>query len=609
MSTPVDNSLTGLKASTAQIMAIISSARQIPLGNSHFSLTTQVSSLVAQVIKDYGSGPLPSIMLLCFKELLHVRGMTPQVWPNWHNIRYDNPCLLMHVWRPKLLAWEALGDHTFDLPVAAPPSTGPIPVDLPSPPICAGNVASPSTSTTTKFWDKGKGKAIDADLEPELEGSWKRKSPMISGLSSQSPKSAMKTCKHVKSSHWVMSKPLVDLEDEEDMGIQPLSGGVPDVVIPRLSNSPRSPQVPTKKPFGPTTVIASSHLAVIEPSQPTPKSPVEAPPVINGGDILIPGPNNPCQACTKLNWDCATWLDKRTGNPCMLCICCTTKKIKCIPATMGTLPKHVLGSSTTQNTRSRTPSKAPSKAPPASQSKAQTCSQSCGKSGTPGVVAVTTPKTQTCGHSKTITAVKAPAPAPAHKSPEFSPPSSSSAVPAPAPGPAVPAAALDLPMLDLHAIAIVIQDGTAHIAILEAHVAEQDGKIDTLQCLHEGLRCKIVDWHPAFPLPKPPANATSLLLDQSVPPSMSPSTSALPPLIDLLIGEMTPTPPKFEDASAIEGLLFEYNQVVQPELPDMSSENVDPGDPGNLVPEYDSSNDMDVEVKVEASSEEVDMAT
>ncbi|KAG1819015.1 uncharacterized protein BJ212DRAFT_1479144 [Suillus subaureus] len=90
--------------------------------------------------------------------------------------------------------------------------------------------------------------------------------------------------------------------------------------------------------------------------------------------------------------------------------------------------------------------------------------------------------------------------------------------------------------------------------------SEQDGKIDTLQCLHEGLRREIVDRHPAFPLPEPPANVTSLLLDQSVPPSMSPSASALPPLIDLSIGEMTTTPLKSEDASAIEGLLFEYNQ-------------------------------------------------
>ncbi|KAG2141234.1 hypothetical protein DEU56DRAFT_911338 [Suillus clintonianus] len=109
----------------------------------------------------------------------------------------------------------------------------------------------------------------------------------------------------------------------------------------------------------------------------------------------------------------------------------------------------------------------------------------------------------------------------------------------------------------------------------------------------------------------PRANATSLLLDQSVPPTISPPESALPPLIDLLMAGMAPTTatPTFPDASAIEGLLFEYNQVVHPEDPDVSGKIVDPGDPGNLVPEYDSSDDMDVEVdvKVEASSEEVDM--
>jgi hypothetical protein len=64
-------------------------------------------------------------------------------------------------------------------------------------------------------------------------------------------------------------------------------------------------------------------------------------------------------------------------------------------------------------------------------------------------------------------------------------------------------------------------------------VKEQDGKIDTLQHLHEGLRCQIVNRHPAFPLPDLPADGTTLFLDQSVPPSMSPPESALPDLIDL----------------------------------------------------------------------------
>ena len=168
-------------------------------------------------------------------------------------------------------------------------------------------------------------------------------------------------------------------------------------------------------------------------------------------------------------------------------------------------------------------------------------------------------------------------------------------------------------MPDLHAMAIAIRDGAARIALLEARVAEQDGRFDTLQRLHESLRREIVDRHPSFPLPDPPANATTMLLDQSLSVSMSPPESALPPLIDLSMAGMAPTPPTPEDASAIEGLVFEDN-IVHPEDPHTSGEHVDPGNPGNLVPEYDSADDMDVEVKVEEvkvepSSEETAMAT
>ncbi|KAG1818580.1 uncharacterized protein BJ212DRAFT_1479586 [Suillus subaureus] len=528
MSTPVDNSLTGLKASTAQIMAIISGAQQIPLGNSHFSLTTQ-----AQVIKDYGSGPLPGIVLLCSKELLCIQGMTPQVWPNWHNIGYNDPCLLTHVWCPKFIAWEALGDHTFDLPVAAPPSTGPIPVDLPSPPICTGNVTSPSTSTTTEFWDKGKGKAVDADLEPKVEGSWKRKSPMILGLSSQPPKSAMKTHKHAKSSCWVMSKPLVDLEDKEDMGIQPLLGGVPEVILPWLSNLPRSPWVLTKKPFGPTTVIASSHPAVIEPSQLTPKSPVEAPPVIDGGDILIPGPVkqlmpglHQAKVALRNSVGQEDWESMYVMRP------LHNKEDQVHPSNYGYPtemcswvlyhPEHKV-QDTLQGSLQSSP-----------------------------YLPIQGPDSQSVS-CKTITAVKAPTPAPAP-------------VPAPAPGPAVPAAALDLPMPDLHAMAIVIQDGTAYITILEAHVAEQDGKIDTLQCLHEGLRHKSSTGTPhSHFLNLQPMQHPCCLINPSPQPCHHPHLHSPLSLISQF-GEMMPAPPKFEDASATEGLLFEYNWVVQPEL-------------------------------------------
>ncbi|KAG1802803.1 uncharacterized protein HD556DRAFT_1304069 [Suillus plorans] len=164
MSTPVDTSLTGLKAITAQIMAIVTGARQLPPGSSHYSLTSQVSELVSRTVREYGNGPyIPGLVLLCSKELLRVRGMTPQVWPNWHSIGYDDPRLLKHAWYSKIVAWEALGDHTFDLPVAPGPSVGSIPVDLPSPPIVAGNVAGSSSKATSESREKGKGKAVVAN--------------------------------------------------------------------------------------------------------------------------------------------------------------------------------------------------------------------------------------------------------------------------------------------------------------------------------------------------------------------------------------------------------------------------------------------------------------
>ncbi|KAG1803283.1 uncharacterized protein BJ212DRAFT_1487073 [Suillus subaureus] len=410
---------------------------------------------------------------------------------------------------------------------------------------------------------------------------------MILGLFFQPPKSAMKTRKRAKSSHWVTSKPLVDSEDEEDVGIQPFLGGVLDDILPRLSNSSRSPQVLTKKPFCPATVIASSHPAVIEPSQPTPKSPVEAPPVINGGDILIPGQVSLHQAKVALHNSVGQedWESVYVMRP------LHNKEGQVHPSDYGYPakmcswvlyhPEHKIQDAL-QGSLQSSPY-LPIQGLDLQSVLWQVWNSRCHGYDNPQDLDMWLQQDHHCCQGTRTSLLSLSS--------------------------AVPAAALNLPMPDLHAMAIVIWDGTAHIAILEAHVAEQDGKIDTLQCLHEGLRHKIINQHPTFPLPEPLANATSLLLDQSVPMSMSPSTSALPPLIDLSIGEMMPTPSKFEDASAIEGLLFEYNQVVQPEVPDMSGKIVDPGDPGNLVPEYDSSNDMDVEVKVEASSEEVDMAT
>ncbi|KAG1783674.1 hypothetical protein EV702DRAFT_1190698 [Suillus placidus] len=513
--------------------------------------------------------------------------MTPRVWPNWHSIGHDDPRVSKHTWRNKVRTWEALGDNSCDLHVLPNPSTGPLTVDLPSPPILPSApvlpsppfVAGLSSQTTSEFQDKGKGKEVAADLEPEVEGSRKRKSPMISRNSSQPLKSAMKGRKRVKSTRPVKSKPIVESEDDEETIVQPISRGVPVVVLPQLSTIiARQPQSPHSLP-----ATSGSRPDVAEPDD---ESSIldGGPPAIPTFDVSIPGPNNPCHFCIKEEWPCATRLDKRTGQPCLSCIRCSTKKIKCVPA----------------SARSKTPATAPSNAPSASQSRAQTRSQSRGASRTPAIPAATTPKVQSRGRSKTITAKKAPAPEPAP-------------VPAPAPVPsssyAVPRAALNVPIPDLHSMTIAIRDAAACIVVLEACVREQDGKIDTLQCLHESLRRKVVDRHPSFPLPDSPGNAT-LLLDQSVDTlSMSPLPSALPNLINLDMGVMEPTSLKVEDESAMVGLVFEPSEV-QPEAPQSSSKNVVPDDLVNLLPEYNSvDEEMDVEVKDEPSGEEVEMVT
>ncbi|KAG1746995.1 hypothetical protein EDD22DRAFT_958288 [Suillus occidentalis] len=122
--------------------------------------------------------------------------------------------------------------------------------------------------------------------------------------------------------------------------------------------------------------------------------------------------------------------------------------------------------------------------PNMSELRVWTHSQSHSISHTPAIPAVTTPKVQSYGCSKTITSRKTPTSAPASAPASVS--SSSFAV---------PYAALDVPMPDLYFIAIAIRDGAAHITILEAHVQEQDGKIDTLQCLHKSLWRQVVNPH------------------------------------------------------------------------------------------------------------------
>ncbi|KAG1720227.1 uncharacterized protein EDB91DRAFT_1088905 [Suillus paluster] len=601
MSTPAETSFAELKAITRQIVDIVWAAQLLPPGNSHLALRAQVTELVAKAVRDHADAPcIPGIVLSCSKELLHIRQMSPQVWPDWHSISHDNPRLQRHSWREKVFAWEALGDRTFDLPLKAPKSLDTVAIDLPSPPVVTGSIAGPSSGTIAesqeKRQDKGKGKALDADLEPEADRRRKRKSPLISGVSSQPPKSAMKSCKRAKSARIVKSSEFVESKDEDED--KPAAQGGPVILLDRVTSV--SPRVPKKAPFGPAKVIAGRRPEVIEHTDSmsnTPVvTPVVAPTVINTDDILIPGPNNPCWACSNTEWPCTTRFDKRNRNGLLSCVYCNTKKLKCFSVTLGSPPKRLRDKSTTWKSRSWTPSKGPS----TSQPMAWTCSQSrgaagttsAGAAGTASTSAVTAPMTRS--RSKTITAVKAPAPPPT-PSPAPAPIASSSAH--------MPCVALDVPMLDLHSMAMTIRDSAGRIKALEECVAEQGRLIDTLTQLHESLQCKTMEHHPSFPLPTTLAIAPSLLLDQSVAGTTLPSESALPPLIDLSMAVMEPTPTKIEDPSAIEGLLFEPSQVqLAPDpspTPPTAGDIVVPDDPRNLFLEYDSPDDMDVEVKVE----------
>ncbi|KAG1763759.1 hypothetical protein EDD22DRAFT_952097 [Suillus occidentalis] len=92
---------------------------------------------------------------------------------------------------------------------------------------------------------------------------------MISGHSSQPPKSAMKSHKRAKSTRLVKLAPVVESEDEEDTIVQLISRGVPEVVLPQLSTIvvrtpqlPCSPGSPKKQNFGPASKTAGSHPEV-----------------------------------------------------------------------------------------------------------------------------------------------------------------------------------------------------------------------------------------------------------------------------------------------------------------------------------------------------------
>ncbi|KAG2091176.1 uncharacterized protein F5147DRAFT_780056 [Suillus discolor] len=176
MSTPAQSSLADLKASTAQLVGIIASARHIPAGSVdvHLALMKQVTTLLADIIRAHEKGEyIPGIVVSCSKELMRVHSMTPRALPNWHSISHDDPQVARHAWRKQVCAWEALGDNSCTLPVVPNVSTGQLTVNLPStpvpspapvpssasvipsPPVVASNVAGPSSKTYPKFRWRG----------------------------------------------------------------------------------------------------------------------------------------------------------------------------------------------------------------------------------------------------------------------------------------------------------------------------------------------------------------------------------------------------------------------------------------------------------------------
>ncbi|KAG1802802.1 uncharacterized protein HD556DRAFT_1304068 [Suillus plorans] len=416
---------------------------------------------------------------------------------------------------------------------------------------------------------------------------------MILALPSQLPKSAMKTRKQAKTTRLAKSKEFVESKDDDDSLTQPVSGGVPMVILPQLSacvartsGSPRSPRAPKKKPFGPAMAISGKLPEVIRPPQPTPATLAVAPPVIDTSDILIPGPMK--QPLPGLPQDGMA-----------------------LRNSVGQEDRQPLESGTTAEMLSRGPGpkllpKLPPKLRPphnpqaklvvnlvalpalpvkllfdpkgfldqAQGSEERKYHEKLLKTLTPtaqpemnlytGLSAVKTPKVQTRGRSKTVTAIKAPTPAPARVAPLTS---------------GVSRSALDVPMPDLHAMAMAIQDGAARVTILEARVAEQDGMELTPLKLEDPSAIEGLMFEPGQLEPEgPQMSGEGVMFEPS---------------------QVEPEGPQMSG----EGVMFEPSQV-EPDGPQMSGDIVDPDDPGNLVPEYNSVDEMDIEVKGEGSGEE-----
>ncbi|KAG1732820.1 hypothetical protein EDB19DRAFT_1911836 [Suillus lakei] len=471
-------------------------------------------------------------------------------------------------------------------------------------PVISNDVPSPSNSQAKdvelRRREKGKGKELVTDMEMDELMSRKRKSLLISGTSSQPTQSAMKSHKRVRLTWTVKSKEILTSEDDEDEGSDKVvSAALPMVVLLPFSispqsapsGSPRSPWSPKKAPYGSATTHRGRHADVTEQPEPTLviqlETQMDTPLVIDSGALLILGPNNLCRNCLKAELLCTTRFQKSTHAGLMLCVLCTTKKVKCILARMGTPPTQTRGQSATHQTRSRTPSRAPSAGPPKATA-------SSSQPEAPSAINLENP-----WQLLPATSTKPSVPLPTVDG------SSSSAL---------PRQTLNIPIPNLHSMSITIFDSVKHIKALEAHVNDQQGMIDTLQRLNESLQRQMVDRHPSFPLPDLLSNAGSFLLDQAITEPQSSSQLVPLPLINLSTSGIKPMPLPFNESPPINGLIFEPSPAPIPLDPLFEPSPAPlPLDPPvltpnagqssfNLLPEYNSDNEMDAEVSLTIDS-------
>ncbi|KAG1748876.1 uncharacterized protein EDB91DRAFT_1079010 [Suillus paluster] len=562
MSNQANKSMADLKEITGQLLAIIRTARQIP------------------PVQDHGDSTcLPGLVLSCLREFIRTRNCSPQEAPNWQSISHDDPRLMQHSWRSKALAWQALGDHSFDLTHEVDGGD-------------TDNAPSPLMSVDGDALEKGKGKAREVEPEKEKEREKPkdeqekphRKRP-FSQMLKPVPKSAMKRLKRGKSGQERKSRESVDSsdeEEEEDGSLKPRSD-TPSVIVTRWvspaqpsrpSGPPRSPGSPKKAPFGPGMVPKSNiqqtpplmRPDIPESSQATSESPRDVPPVVDASAILIPGPHE---------LPCTTRFDKRKGMALMSCVLCTTKKVKCISARLSTLASTTRG-------RSTECLRASSTGPSTSQS-----------TGNP-------PKPRSRGRSKPLGLATMPIPPAAVIA------SSSSAA---------PHAAQDLPIPDLHWMLIAIRKSTNHIAALEAPTSVIPPPAATLSLLldqaspgsqsHVHLAPLLLINFSTNSTGKEASTIIAPVMEPTIPPSQTeaaldpaPAIASTVP-VDAVHSPADDGASTFASAFALPGPLEMHPSPLEiPEDGPSTAEIVEHGSPLNLLPEYDSGDEQDAAMQI-----------